>query len=135
MWGIVDGYNQTWSGATPQGAFTNSTWANEQIAGDGVEKTVSNRYTKNQFESNLARKLGYKFELENGTYTVKLYFTDPWGVSKNPIVKANGETKITNGAVNEELSFTVTVTNGELTLDIASDDLCINLAYIQILFA
>lgn len=134
-WGIVDSYNKTWSGSKPTGVSTNSTWAQEGLAGDGIEKYTSNRYTKNQYESSLARKLSYKFDLDNGTYTVKIYFADPWGCSKNPSVSANGEAKITNGAVGEELTFTVTVTNGELTLDITSSDLCINLCYIQILFA
>ncbi|MDE6411957.1 MAG: glycoside hydrolase family 127 protein [Clostridia bacterium] len=135
MWGIVDGYNKTWSGNNPSGVYTNSTWAYEFVTGDGVDKTVSNRYTKNQFESSIARKLGYKFELENGTYEVRMYFADPWSCSKNPNVSANGVSKITNGAVNEEIFFKVTITNGELTLDITSSDKCINLCYIQIIFA
>ena len=132
-WGIVDTYASTGGGAAPGGVYTNSTWAYEQggIA-DGAEKTFSNRYTKNQSESGLARKLGYKFDLDNGTYTVKMYFTDPWGVSKNPCVAANGTAVITNGATDKELTFTVTVTDGELTLDITSSDLCINLCYIKI---
>lgn len=135
-WGIVDNYQKTWSGTNPQGVYTNSTWAYEyNTEGDGVDKTASNRYTKEQNEKGLARKLGYKFELANGAYTVKMYFANPWNNAANPTVKANGETKITNGAVNEELTFSVTVTDGELTLDITSSSLCINLAYIQILFA
>ena len=135
-WGIVDGYNKTWGGSAPQGVYTNSTWAFEfNENGDGAAKTVSNRYTKNQTESGLNRKLGYKFELDNGTYTVKVYFIDPWGVSKNPNVSANGVSVIQNGNVNEELSFKVTVTGGELTLDVTSDSACINLAYIKIVRA
>lgn len=133
-WGIVDTYASTGAGAAPGGVYTNSTWAYEQggIA-DGAEKTFSNRYTKNQTESGLDRKLGYRFDLDNGTYTVKMYFTDPWGVSKNPCVSANGAQKIKNGAVDKELTFTVTVTEGELSLDITSSELCINLAYIIIM--
>ena len=153
-WGIVDNNPKTWVGSAPEGVSTNSTWAQENPAiPDGADKTVSNRYTKNQFEASngdpsigvslsaeekakfVTRNMQYKFELANGTYTVKMYFADPWGCSKNPNVSANNVSKIANGAVGQELTFTVTVTNGELVLDITSSDLCINLCYIQILFA
>ncbi len=140
-WGVFDeAAASTWDGAAPvEGSVsTNTTWAQENQnppVEDGAAKTATNRYTKNQYESGIARNLHYKFELPNGTYTVKMYFADPWGCSKNPNVSANGESKTQNGATGQELSFTVTVTGGELTLDITSNDLCINLCYIKILYA
>lgn len=134
MWGIVDNQANDIAGTAEYGIGTNSTWAYEYSTPDGSDKTVTNRYTKNQVESNVARNLHYKFELEDGTYVVKMYFADPWNVSANPNVSANGTSKITNGAIGQELSFNITVTNGELVLDITSDSLCINLCYIVILF-
>ncbi|MDE5548084.1 MAG: glycoside hydrolase family 127 protein, partial [Clostridia bacterium] len=110
-WGIVATHPTNIAGACANGVGTNSTWAYEFNAGDGQDKTASNRYTKNQFESGVARNLHYKFELANGTYTVKVYFADPWNCSKNPTVSANGVSKISGAAVGEEVSFEVTVTN------------------------
>ncbi len=135
QWGLVDNNAADIAGACQKGIGTNSTWAYEFASGDGTEKTLSNRYTKNQFESSVARNLHYKFEIPDGTYTVKMYFADPWNCSTNPNVSANGESKIQNGAIGEELSFNVTVTGGELTLDITTSDKCINLCYITILCA
>ena len=136
LWGLVDNHAADIAGPCANGIGTNSTWAFEFLTnGDGEAKTASNRYTKNQTENGVARNLHYKFELPDGTYTVKMYFIDPWGVSKNPNVSANGTSKITNGAVGQELTFSVTVSGGQLTLDITSNSACINLCYIQILFA
>ncbi len=144
-WGVVDDATaNTWRGGVPiEGSVaTNSTWAYEYNTGDGVDKTVSNRYTKNQYEEGWATlKLTYKFDLPDGNYTVKMYFADPWGCSKNADVAANGTTKLTNAACGQEVSFTVTVSGGVLTLDItnpvnaAANDKCINVAYIIIALA
>ncbi len=145
MWGIWDETeSDTWRGGAPvEGSVaTNSTWAFEYATGDGVSKTDSNRYTKNQFEEGWQTlKLSYKFELADGEYTVKMYFTDPWNCSKNADVSANGVEKLTNVECGKEVSFTVTVTDGVLLLEItnpvsqSANDLCINLCYIEILYA
>ena len=145
-WGVVDEYEWTWStqatysgtydkNAHPNGGVsTKSTWAQEGIA-DGVDKTVSNRYTKNHTECRLSPKLTYKFDLPNGSYTVKLYFVDPWtNVSTNPSVSANG-TQLANCAVDKEVSLTATVSDGTLTLNFTTQSLCINVAYIIIALA
>lgn len=135
MWGIWDDSDPgTAGGKAPHGLSTPSTWANEQVGNDGIDRTASNRYTKNQFESGVDRNLHYRFELEDGTYTVVLYFTDPWSCSKNPCVTANGVTAAENAPIAQPVQFKVTVTGGELTLDITSEDKCINLCYIMILF-
>ena len=140
-WGIVDNGTKTWgegtsfAGHIPTGGVaTNGTWALEGVQ-DGADKTASMRYTKNAWELGLARKLCYKFELPNGNYTVKMYFMDIWNCTKNPNVKANGESKITNGALSQELSFSALVSGGELTLDITTEDMCLALCYIIIEFA
>ncbi len=157
-WGVVDEYNKTWGtglaystphgnadairGQVPNGGVsTNSTWAKEDVD-DGADKTISNRYTKNQYECGLtAMKLSYKFVLPNGNYTVKMYFADPWECSKNADVAANGTNKLTNAACGQEVSFTVNITDGMLTLDVTNPvnevagDKCINLAYIIIAYA
>ncbi len=132
MWGIYDTHAANIAGTPAKGIGTNSTWANEYAAGDGVSKTQTDRYTKNQTENGVARNLHYKFQLPDGSYTVKVYFVDPWGVSKNPAVSAEGQVKLTGCAMDTELSFTVIVTDGTLDLDFTSSDLCINLAYIII---
>lgn len=134
-WGLVDNNaNATWTGNAPQGVYSNSTWAYEYNSGDGIDKTASNRYTKNQYESGIARNLHYKFELEDGTYTVIVYFTDPWSCSANPNVSANGEQVLSNVATNKAVEFEVTVSGGYLTLDFTSESLAINIAYIMVLF-
>ncbi len=143
-WGIVDNSTTTTAPAPAagKGIGTKTTWAFEANAGDGVDKTASNRYTKNQFESSFTTlKISYQFELPDGNYTVKMYFVDPWGCSKNADVAANGTTKLTNAACEQEVTFTVTVTGGTLTLDITNPvnatagDKCINVAYIIIALA
>lgn len=135
MWGIWDDSDPGTAGSkAPHGLSTNSTWANEQVSGDGIDKSASNRYTKNQFENGVDRNLHYKFELEDGIYTVVLYFSDPWSCSKEPTITANGEVVAEEVAIAQPVQFPVTVSGGELTLDITSEDKCINLCYIQILF-
>ena len=142
-WGIVDDYGKTWGTGSiyPNGVAhtpvsgtvsTNSTWAQEGLDAS-AGKTVSNRYTKNQSEAGLSRKLSYQFEIEDGTYVVEVYFVDPWGVSKNPCVSANGTQIISNAGIGQAIQARVTVTGGSLKLDFTSTDLCINLAYIRIM--
>ncbi len=148
MWGVWDeAASDTWRGGAPiaGSVATNSTWAQENqnpAVEDGAAKTATNRYTKNQFEENWQTlKIGYKFELPDGNYTVKLYFSDPWGCSKHADVAANGRSRLTDVACGTEVSFSVTVSGGELLLEItnpvntSANDLCINLCYIVIAFA
>ena len=89
---------------------------------------------KNQYENGIARNLNYDFELENGTYTVALYFVDPWGCSKNPTISAEGSVLLENVAVNKEVTAEVEVKDEKLSLNITAPDatLCLNLAYIKI---
>ena len=65
-----------------------------------------------------------------------MYFADPWSCSKNPTVAANGTAVLQNCETGKALqSAPVRVTGGSLTLEFTSNDLCINIAYIRILFA
>ena len=105
----------------------------------------TNRYTKNQFENGVSvRFLDYAFELDNGDYNVEVGFANPWNCSNNPNLYANldKEDEVTiathigvgGGKV---VKGTVTVTDGELTLNARSDandstTLAINIAYIKI---
>jgi len=115
---------------------TDNIWPLETNANisDASKKALTNRYTKNQYENGMPRKLNYRFELPNGEYTVKLYFADPWNCSKNPIVTINGEEKLSNIPVNQSVITTATITNGELDLVVTAPEstLCINLCYILI---
>ncbi len=150
MWGVWDETAaDTWDGdaPVPNSVATNSTWAQENqspAVSDGANKTLTNRYTKNQYEKGWTTlRIGYKFELPDGAYTVKMYFADPWGCSKRADVAANGANKLTDAACGQEVSFEVTVTGGMLTLEITNPvnsaqsvrDLCINVAYIIIAYA
>lgn len=142
MWGIVDTVSDPLKNGTANHAgmvnavHTDNTWPFETNANitDSSKKALTNRYTKNQFENGMPRKLNYRFELPNGEYTVKLYFSDPWNCSKNPIVTINGEEKLNNIPVNQSVTTTATITNGELDLVVTapSSTLCINLCYILI---
>ncbi len=142
-WGVIDTISNPLKNGTvtnnpemTNAVFTDNTWPFETdaIVTDASAKTATNRYTKNQFENSMARNLSYDFELPNGEYEIALYFTDPWGCSKDAIVSAEGDVVIEKAAVNQEMTAKVNVTDGKLSLSITSPDstLAINLAYIKI---
>ena len=141
-WGIVDTISTPLKNGTASNpgmintVFTDNTWALETNTSlsDASPKTATNRYTKNQYENGMERTLNYKFALPQGKYTVELYFTDPWGCSKNPIVSLEGYKVLQNVAMNKAVTAEVQVNDGELNLAITApkDTLCINLCYIKI---
>lgn len=140
-WGLVDGTDPAFGSAGSagqNGISSSNTWAYEFGAGDNVSKTESNRYTKNQWETDgaAARYLAYLFELEDGTYDVTFYLSDPWNCSKNVTVSANGEVISAASATGQAITKRVTVSGGCLLLEFSNADsvigLCINLAYIAI---
>lgn len=142
-WGVVDTVSNplkngtvTNNPAMTNAVFTDNTWAFETNSSlnDESAKTLTNRYTKNQYESGMDRNLKYAFELPNGKYSVEMYFADPWGCSKNPVITAEGKEVVTNGAVNKALTFEVEVSDGELLIDVTAPaaTLCLNLAYIKV---
>jgi len=135
-WGIVDTVsNPLKNGTAPSAqnaAYTDNTWPNEWVTGDGVDKTQSNRYTKNQIENGMPRTLDYSFELPNGTYTVELFFADPWGVSSAPCAAFEETIVKKDIPVLIEQTNEVPVTDGSLDIHITSENACINLAYIKI---
>lgn len=156
QWGIVDTISNPLkngtSDKTEDAIYTDNTWPHENdvaITKDGMPKTMTNRYTKNQVENGIAvRFLDYAFELENGDYTVEVGFRNPWSCSTNPILysdygtdnqktlsSVSGASVPLNG--NTVVKGTVTVTNGKLTLNArslanASDTRAINMTYIII---
>lgn len=140
-WGLIDDATDQYNGASKSGGiYTANTWPNESAALDGQAKTSSFRYTKNQYEHDIDRHIDYGFTLPNGTYTVEMSFSDPWGCSKNPTVYANygekdqatvAESCPTDGTA---VKGTVKVTNGKLTLNFRSADKAINVNYILIRF-
>lgn len=140
-WGLVDDPTDQYNGAAiSNGLYTANSWCYEfNSLKDGLSKTETNRYTKNQFESGINRHLDYAFELENGKYTVDIGFANPWGCSNHPSVYANYGTKNQSLLVDSlDLSkkttakAAVTVKNGVLTLNIKSQDKAINVTYIKI---
>ncbi len=140
-WGLIDSAEDQYNGAAiSKGLYTANTWCYEFNSGkDGLDKTETNRYTKNQYESGIDRHLDYAFELENGTYSVEIGFADPWGCSNHPSVYANYG-KSTQKLIVDSLNLsskttasgTVTVKDGILTLNIKSQDKAINITYIKI---
>ncbi len=140
-WGLLDGSDPAYGSsgtAAANGISSANTWAFEQMdasAGDAASKITSNRYTKNQWETSNQepRHLAYLFELEEGSYTVTYYLTDPWNVSKGVNVSANGSVLSQNTAVNSAVTKTVQVSGGSLLLEFSNaSGLCINVAYITI---
>ncbi|SFX02443.1 beta-L-arabinofuranosidase domain-containing protein [Ruminococcus sp. XPD3002] len=138
-WGLIDDTTDQYNGSSKSGGlYTANTWCDEANTADGADKSSSFRYTKNQYENNIARHIDYSFELPNGTYSVEMSFCDPWGCSKNPTVYGNygktGETVLVKNAPVDRtpVSGTVKVTDGELTLNLRSDDKAINICYIII---
>ena len=139
MWGLIDDPADQYNGSgTSSGIYTANTWPDEFHTADDADKTTSYRYTKNQYENNIARHLDYAFSLPDGTYSVELAFADPWGCSKNPTAYANigaanesviaANAPVDGSAVKNE----VTVTGGKLTINVRSEDKAINLCYILI---
>lgn len=140
-WGLVDGSDPATGSAgseSANGISSANTWAYEFNTGDGLSKTASNRYTKNQWEtsSSETRYLAYLFELEDGTYDVTFYLSDPWGCSKNVTVTANGEQISASTATGQAITKQVTVSGGCLLLEFSNTDatvgLAVNVAYITI---
>ena len=139
QWGLIDDATDQYNGSSKSsGIYTANTWPDEGNAADGKDKAVSFRYTKNQYENNIARHLDYAFELPKGEYTIEMAFRDPWGCSKNPSVYAvDGTTKTlvasncaTDGSA---VSGKATVgDSGKLQLSFNSEDKAINLCYIII---
>lgn len=138
-WGLVDDATDKYNGSSKsKGLYTANTWCDEANTTDGADKSSSFRYTKNQYENNIDRHIDYAFQLPNGTYSVEMCFCDPWGCSKNPTAYANlgkdSESVIVKDApVNRTaVSGEVKVTDGELTVNLRSQDKAINICYIII---
>ena len=141
-WGLVDDVSSPLRNGVASNpgmtdaVFTDNTWAFETNSSlsDVSPKTATNRYTKNQYENGMARNLSYSFELPKGKYTVEVYFTDPWGCSKNPTLSLNGQPVLENISMDQAVTTEVMVEDGELNLAITAPDstLCINLCYIKI---
>jgi len=150
MWGIVDsdkeltGNNIT-NPAAPNtgGVYTANTWANEQLTiGQDHPKTSTNRYTKNFWEKGIEeRALDYKFQLENGRYTVTIVCVDPWGCSQSPDVYLNKgkESQVLiealDAASQKPGKRDIEITDEELTVNVRAtgdDNKAINIAYILI---
>ncbi|MBO5371485.1 MAG: glycoside hydrolase family 127 protein [Lachnospiraceae bacterium] len=145
-WGIVDTISSPLKNGSSAcgGVFTDNTWPYESnTANKDTTKTSSNRYTKNQFESGVQeRYMDYKFEIENGRYSVTVCCTDPWACSQSPNVYLNygKDSQVTlkeglDASAKEVATEAVEVTDGELTVNLrATTDAnkAINLCYIII---
>ncbi|MBQ5335016.1 MAG: glycoside hydrolase family 127 protein [Oscillospiraceae bacterium] len=142
VWGLIDDARDQYNGASKSGGlYTANTWPNENATADGQAKTSSFRYTKNQYENGIARRLDYGFALPDGEYTVETSFSDPWSCSKNPSLYAEcggaSETLIAENCPTDGTAVrgTVRVQGGQLTLHFRSEDKAINVNYIRISFA
>ena len=141
-WGLIDDPTDQYNGSgNSKGIYTANTWPDERSTNDGADKSSSFRYTKNQYENNIARHIDYGFKLPNGTYKVECGFANPWNCSDKPSVYANyGTANAQTIAENVPLSSTKTasgtvkVTDGYMTLNFRSEDKAINVTYIKISF-
>ncbi len=140
-WGVIDDTKDQYNGASKSsGVYTANTWCHEQNTADGQNKANTNRYTKNQYENNIARHIDYGFELPDGDYNVEIGFCDPWKCSNNPTVYANyGQDnqstvaeKVSLNGSNGTAKGKVNVEGGKLTLNFRSEDKAINVSYIII---
>lgn len=138
-WGLADSPEDRYNGSgKSSGIYTANTWPDEANTADGADKSTSFRYTKNQYESGIARHLDYRFELPNGTYSVEFCFSDPWGCSKNPTAYANygksDESLLVKNAPTDRtvIKSNARVSDGELTINFRSEDKAINVCYIII---
>ncbi len=139
MWGLIDDPTDQYNGSgKSSGIYTANTWPDEFHTADDADKTSSYRYTKNQYENDIARHLDYAFSLPDGIYSVELAFADPWGCSKNPTAYANlGDVNESMIAANAPVDGSVVknkvkVSGGRLTINVRSEDKAINLCYILI---
>lgn len=138
-WGLIDDTADKYNGSSKSnGIYTANTWCDEANTADGRDKKSSFRYTKNQYENDIARHIDYGFTLPNGKYSVELSFSNPWSCSKNPTVYANygknNQSVIAENAPTDGTSVSgiVTVNDGKLTVNMRSDDKAINVNYIII---
>ncbi len=136
-WGIVDTVSNPLTNGTssrvPNGVYTDWSWPYEyNNSSNNLSKTATNRYTKNQLENGINRHLQYDFELADGEYDLEIYFVNQWGGSKNPSVRANGVTVLSNAQTDIPLKTKVNVTGGKLELYLSSNDDCLNVSYIMI---
>lgn len=139
-WGLIDDATDKYNGSSKSnGIYTANTWPDEYNTGDDNNKASSFRYTKNQYENNIARHLDYGFQLPNGTYTVEIGLCNPWNCSNTPTIYANygtaAQTTIaSNVSVNGSavVKGSVTVTDGTLTINARTGDKAINFTYILI---
>ncbi len=149
QWGIVDTVSDPLKNGTAKcgGVFTDNTWPYESNPAqkDVASKTMSNRYTKNQYENGVTiRGLDYKFELEEGTYELETYCTNPWSCSNSPSLlisseDADADFKAGKGKkleVDTEVKETVKMEkDGDLTVSYrgdTDDNKAINVCYIKI---
>lgn len=149
QWGIIDtisnplrnGVAKNDKNVEVGGVSTDNTWPYEfNTPKQDVPKTSSNRYTKNQSENGMSpRRLDYKFELEDGKYEVTVCCTAPWEVSVSPNAYLNyeKENKVTikegmDASAQKPAKKVIDVTDGELTVNLRSNNAAMNLAYILI---
>ena len=139
VWGLIDDPTDQYNGSgKSKGIYTANTWPDEFHTAYGADKAKSYRYTKNQYENDIARHLDYGFSLPDGTYSVEMAFADPWGCSKEPTVYASSgtgkETAIITSAPTDGTAVKgeAEVTGGKLKLSIRSEDKAINVCYILI---
>ena len=139
QWGLIDDATDQYNGSSKsKGIYTANTWPDEYNTQDNRAKTASFRYTKNQYENNIARSLEYGFTLPKGRYELEVGFADPWSCSNHPTVTLADGSSSTVLAENVDLSASKTLTkafsvkDGDVRLRFTSEDKAINVTYIKI---
>ena len=118
VWGLIDDPTDQYNGSSKGGGiYTANTWCDEYNAGDGRDKTASFRYTKNQYENNIARHLVYGFTLPKGRYEVEMCFSNPWSCSTKPKVTLDPGTSSEKVVMENCATDGKTPSTGEITVD------------------
>jgi len=139
-WGLIDDPNDQYNGSSKSGGlYTANTWCDEYHTADGRDKTATYRYTKNQYENDIDRRLDYGFQLPDGKYEVEMCFSDPWGCSTKPSIytayDTNSRELIKSGCATDgktPTTFELTSTGGGVQFTLTSEDKAININYIII---
>ena len=140
-WGLIDDPEDKYDGSSKSGGlYTANTWCDEYSTADGLDKTASFRYTKNQYENNIDRRISYGFTLRPGRYSVEMCFCDPWNCSAKPSVYRDYDSELSECIIKDCAADGKTVSKGEMNvgaggtvqLDIVSEDKAINVNYIII---
>ncbi len=148
-WGVVTDETDYRVNMEKDGAvYTVHQWADDSNNKDGLPKTESFRYARDQLESDISpRYIKYRFELDRGVYDVAVCMSNTWTNATYPDLYLNGTEFTENGYIIPsdepavaygivDLSDAEVNDRGRVVLDVyaLSDDPTIQMNYITIAY-